>query len=215
LLAIAGLFFVVKRSGWERRERAEFYLCAWLSIVLGAHIATAHPTFERYYLLIVPFLAILSAPGVYWLASSLGSPDRPFWPVLIASVFFAFGLARALFVDEADSYTWADLEAVARKVDQVTPPGGSLWGEEHFYFLTRRAPPTGMEHDNSHKPLHLPEEFIRALHILPRPEMERRLKAGDYSTVVTCEDSARVDALDLPDVYQHSEEIGDCTVYWH
>jgi hypothetical protein len=71
-----------------------------------------------------------------------------------------------------------------------------------------------MEHENSHKPLNLPDEFIKALHILPRPEMERRLKTGYYDTVAMCEDSDRMTALALPDVYQESEEIGECTVYW-
>jgi hypothetical protein len=29
-----------------------------------------------------------------------------------------------------------------------------------------------------------------------------------------CEDSDRMSALNLPDVYNQSEEVGDCTVYW-
>ena len=67
---------------------------------------------------------------------------------------------------------------------------------------------------NSHKPLQLPDEFIRSLHILPRIEMERQLKTGYYDTVAMCEDSDRMSALDLPGVYNQSEEIGECTVYW-
>jgi hypothetical protein len=214
VLALAGLYFVFRRSGWERAARAEFYLCAWISVIMGAHIGTAHPTFERYYLLIVPFLSILALAGIYWFSLSLGSSDRPRWPVLLATLFFACGLVRALFVDEVDSYTWSDMEAVAQKVDEVTPPNGLVWGDEHIYFLTKRTPPTGMEHENSHKPLQLPDEFIRSLHILPRQEMERQLKTGHFDTVAMCEDSDRMSALNLPDVYNQSEEIGDCTVYW-
>jgi hypothetical protein len=209
VLAMAGLFFVLRRSGWERAVRAEFYLCAWISVIVGAHIGTAHPTFERYYLLIVPFLSILSIAALYWLNS-----ENPRWPVFLATFFFACGLARALLVDELDAYRWTDLEAVAKKVNYVTPPGGQIWGDEHIYFLTRRTPPMGMEHENSHKPLNLPDEFNQKLHILPRPEMERRLKAGVYDTVAMCEDSDRITALDLPSVYEESEEIGECTVYW-
>src|SRR5580700_10547785 len=32
LLALAGLFFIRRRSGWEPAQRREFYLCAWLAI---------------------------------------------------------------------------------------------------------------------------------------------------------------------------------------
>jgi hypothetical protein len=214
VLAIAGLFFVFRRSGWERAQRAEFYLCAWISVIMGAHIGTAHPTFERYYLLTVPYLSILAVAALYWLGSSLGSTDKPRWPVILATLFFACGLARALFVDEAGAYTWHDMEEVANKVNEVTPPGGLIWGDEQIYFLTKRTPPAGMEHENSHKPLQLPDAFIRSLHILPRQEMERQLKTGYYDTVAMCEDSDRVTALDLPGVYTQSEEIGECTVYW-
>jgi hypothetical protein len=214
VLALAGLFFVFRRSGWPRAVRAEYYLCAWISVIMGAHIGTAHPTFERYYLLIVPFLSILAVAALYWLGSALAAPDRPRWPVFLLSLFFVCGLARALFVDEADDFTWHDMEAVAHKVDEVTPRNGLVWGDEHIYFLTRRTPPTGMEHENSHKPLNLPAEFIQALHILPRPQMEQQLKAGYYDTVAMCEDSDRVTALDLPGVYSQSEELGECTVYW-
>jgi len=214
VLALLGLLFVFKKSGWERAVRAEFYLCAWISIVLGAHIGTAHPTFERYFLLTVPFLSILTVAALYWLGSDLGSTDKPFWPVAFASLFFVCGLARALFVDEADAYTWGDMAAVAHKVDAVTPLGGLVWGDEQIYFLTKRTPPMGMEHENSHKELNLPAEFIRSLHILPRPVMEQQLKTGHFDTVAMCEDSDRMTALDLPSVYQKSEEIGECTVYW-
>jgi hypothetical protein len=214
LLALAGLFFVMRRSGWERSRRAEFYLCTWISVILAAHIGTAHPTFERYYLFIVPFLSILAVAGIYWLGSALGSPEKPLWPVLFATIFFAFGLARVLFVDEADAYKWSDLEAVAKKVDEVTPPGAPVWADEHIYFLTKRTPPTGMEHENSHKPLELPNEFLRALHVITWQEIEHQVKTGYYSTVAMCEDSDRVTALDLPRVYKESEEIGECTIYW-
>ncbi len=214
VLALAGLFYVWRRSGWDRGVRAQYYLCAWISLVLGAHIATAHPTFERYYLLIVPFLSILAVAGVYWLATALGTEDKTRWPVVLVAFFFACGLARTLFVDEADAYQWKDAEALAKQVDAVTAPGAPVWADEEIYFITKRTPPYGMEHENSHKPLHLPDEFIRALHILPRPEMERKLKAGEYATVAMCEDSDRVAALDLPAVYGRSEEVGDCTVYW-
>src|ERR1022692_1438577 len=62
---LAGLLCSRKRSGWERAQRREFYLCAWLAVALMVHISTATPTFRRYYLLAVPFLAILACAGLY------------------------------------------------------------------------------------------------------------------------------------------------------
>jgi hypothetical protein len=214
ILAIAGLFYVMRRSGWEKPLRAEYYLCVWISVLLGIHIATAHPTFERYYLLIVPYLAILSIPALYWLGTALSGTEKPFWPVFLPTIWFALGLARVLFVDEADAYKWSNLEAVAKKVAEVSPPGALIWADEHIYFLTKRTPPTGMEHENSHKPLGLPDEFIRALHILPRAEMETQLKNGYYDTVSICDDPDRVAALDLPGLYKQSDDIGECTIFW-
>ena len=63
LLSLAGLLFVLFRSQWERSVRREFYLCAWLTLGMCVEIATAHPTFARYFLLMVPFVAILAAVG--------------------------------------------------------------------------------------------------------------------------------------------------------
>jgi hypothetical protein len=214
VLAIAGLFYISQRSGWDRGTRAEFYLCAWISVILGAHIATAHPTFERYYLFTVPFLSILSVAGVYWIASALGSAEETSWPVFLVGLFFALGLCRALFVDEAGAYAWKDLEKIAQKVDQVTPLGAPIWSEEHMYFLTKRIPPTGMEHENSHKPLNLPDDFIRALHILPGPKMYAQIRDGFFSTVVVCDDLDEGVVADLPSLYNRNEEVGDCTIYW-
>ena len=68
LSALGGLLCVAK-SVWARRVRAEFYLCAWLAAAECVHLSFGRPTFERYYLLTVPFLAILAAAGLYGAAS--------------------------------------------------------------------------------------------------------------------------------------------------
>ncbi len=212
-LALAGIVFTLRRSGWAKVQRAEFYLCAWIAVIMGAHISTAHPTFQRYFLLIVPFLAILSVPGLYWISSRLSHSERPTVAVLAASLLFVLGCAKNVY-DSHDSFAWPDFEAIAAKVNQVTPKGAPIWADEYVYFISRRTPPTGMEHENSHKPLNLSPDFLQSLHILPRPELERRVLAGKYYTTATCDDSERMEKLDLPNVYRHSEEIGDCTVYW-
>src|SRR5579884_1141274 len=145
LLAAGGLLFVAKRSGWERARRAEYYLCGWIALFMGTEIATAHPTFTWYFLLIVPFLAIPAAAGVYALASRLYSPDRVVWPVAVLTVLLGVAFARTL-QDDAGSFTWHDMEAVANKVNEITPDKNApIFSSEHIYFLTHRPIPDGME----------------------------------------------------------------------
>jgi len=211
LLAVGGLLFIATRSGWDRARRAEFYLCAWLAAAIGLEIATAHPTFRWYFLLIVPYLAILATAGLYYLASKVYKPDRPLWPVAALAILLALGLARAL-ADDSDSASWHDMESIAHKVDEVTPPQGKLWAGEQIYFLTHRPPPDGMEFGQAQKlDISMPE--AAPLHILPHAELDRRVKAGMYDTIEICDDD-RIKELGLADLYAKSEEIAGCTVFW-
>ncbi len=63
LLTVAGLWYLIRHSDWAPEQRAEFYLAFWLAAGLAAELATAHPTFERYFLVMVPFLAIPAIAG--------------------------------------------------------------------------------------------------------------------------------------------------------
>jgi len=211
LLAAAGLHFIVTRSGWERANRAEFYLCGWIALLMGAEIATAHPTFSWYFLLVVPFLAIPATAGLYAIGSRLFSPDRPAWPVAMLTVLLLLGLVRKLSEDTG-SLTWQNMEAVAKKVDQVTPPKGTLWAGENVFFLTHRPLPEGMEFQATIK-LDMPMSQAAPLHILPGTELQRRIQAGAYSTIANCDDDVIKD-MGVAERYAKKEEFGDCTVFW-
>ena len=211
LLAIAGAIFIVRKSGWDREHRAEFYLCGWLSIALAAYIATAHPTFERYFVFMVPFMAVVATAGLYWVGSRLGSPDKPFWPTLIVIVLVTLSIARALF-DDRDSMTWGEYDKVARKVEEVTPRNGSLFADEVVYFLLHRIPPSGMEFSYSHK-LQLPADQEALFHIVSYPELKKQFEAGKFDTAQSCNDD-RISDLNLEQIFPHKADIGDCTVFW-
>ncbi len=212
LLAVAGLLFVWKRAAWERTQRREFYLCGWLALALMVHISTAVPTFTRYYLLAVPFLAILAGAGLYAVGGRLAAPDRPFWPALIVCLITGLCLARTLF-EGRDDFSWHDAEKIAAKVKEVTPPQALLLADEPIYVVTRHAPPPGMELADSHK-LDFPPALAAALHVVPQAELDRRIKAKVYDTVETADDDEQIEKLGLRRLYAHSAEVGDAHVFW-
>ncbi|HTR38171.1 MAG TPA: hypothetical protein VMH80_19815 [Bryobacteraceae bacterium] len=214
-LALAGLLFTVRREV-DRIRRSEFYLCFWLAAALAVYLATAHPTFERYYLLIVPFLAIPAAFGLYEISSRLNPHQRTLWPLLALSLLLCLGLGKALYErHEQDNYSWPAFEAIAKKIDQVTPPGAPLFADEHFYFLTRRPPPSGTEYADAQK-IDLPPPLSASLHLVPRKEWARRIQAGMFSTVETCrdEDDERFQVLGVPPLYRRKAVMQDCTIFW-
>ena len=214
LLALAGLLFVVRRSDWDRPKRSEFYLCGWLALALSIHLSTAHPTFERYFLFTTPFLAILASAGLYDIGSRLGSPDRPWRPVILLTVLLSLGLAKAIY-DRHDNMTWRDFQQVARKVQEVTPPGQPLLADEFVYFVLRRVPPSGMELEDSHKLNNIPPDLAASLHVLPRKDLDQQVKLGRFSTVETCDDDdERIEALHLTQLYSKWQDVSGCVVYW-
>lgn len=213
LLAAAGLLFIVFRSECDRPRRAEFYLCGWLALALWAQISSAHPNFPQYFILLVPFLSILASVGLYSIGSRVFDPDRPLWPILIYSVLLSLGLAKSLY-EEREDFTWQDFEEIAGKVDRVTPPNALLLADEHVYFLTRRPPPSGMELRDSHK-LELPAALADSMHIVSAAELDRRIKAGIFSTVESCTfEDDKIEALGLARLYSQKAEIADCAMFW-
>jgi len=117
------------------------------------------------------------------------------------------------FYDNRDSTTWHQLEQIANKVKQVTPKGGALLAPEQIYFLANWPIPPGMEHADAHK-LKLPPAENAKLHVLPKSELDERIKSGGFSTTVICGDDDFVSKVEDWQVYAQSEEIGECTVLW-
>jgi hypothetical protein len=212
LLAGAGVWFIARQSDWRRERRAEFYLSLWLALALTAELATAHPTFERYFLLVVPFVAIPAIAGLYTVALRLAGEDRPRFAAICFIVLLTLGLGKAIYED-SDSYSWKDTAEIARKVDQITPPGAALWADELIYFLLRRPPSDGMEFAYAHS-IDMPAGQAASLHILTQTELRRRAAAGAYQTVAACYDTDNTDAVKVVDLYRQKATVKDCTVYW-
>jgi hypothetical protein len=210
LLAVAGLFSI-KKIGFDQPRRSEFRLCLWLALAIGGQNLFAHPTFPQYFVFLIPFLTVLGAIGFYAVAARLAAPDRPRAPVMVMLGIAALCVGNSLYEDR-DSYTWRQLERVADKVKQVTPKGAPLLAPEQLYFLARWPVPSGMEHDDAHKLQFAATENAR-LHILPKAEVDRRVKAGDFPTMVVCDDD-RESEVEGWDVYSQKADFHDCTVFW-
>jgi len=211
LLAIAGVLYVARRSGWDRLVRAEYYLCAWAALLNGLEIATARPTFAWYFIVIVPLLGILGAAGFYSIGSRLWGPNRTKWAIAVLAMLMCFALMRSLY-DDAGSMTWHDMEELAKKTAEVTPPNAPLWADEHIYFLLKRPPPDGMEFAPAHK-LDLDPADAKKLHILTATELLREVKAGTFDTVATCDDDDSLKDYGLTDLYEKKTDVGSCAVY--
>ncbi len=211
ILGACGLWFVRFRSGWERAPRTEFYVCGWLTLALVVHISRATPTFERYYILCVPFLAMLGALGLYSVATRL-SRTRSLAAFLIALMIL--GMVRRLY-DARDDASWKTYEEIAQKVKEVTPPGGAVAAEEIIHFLSQFPPKPGMEHSDARKlDKKIPADLEARIHVMPQAEVDARIKRGDFATVETCKDEEKTTKLGLPELYRQKAEFADCTVFW-
>jgi hypothetical protein len=211
LLALFGLLFVARRSEWPRERKAEFYLCAWLSAALAVEVGRAHPTFPQYFLLIVPFLAILAVAGVYAIGSRVLEPDRPFWPVILVIALTGLGMAQSLYRRRED-YKWRKYERLAVQIDRVTPRDGLLFADEPIYFLTERAPPPGYELGYSHK-VTLPAQERALMHILTEAEVKKQVQSGMFATAYSC-DEDEIEDYGLKKLYRRRWEDDGCSVFW-
>jgi 4-amino-4-deoxy-L-arabinose transferase-like glycosyltransferase len=202
VLAVAGFLFLKYRTPWTRAQRAEFYLAAWLAAVLLVYISQAHPTFTQYYMLAVPFLAVLASVAIYALRSR--------WAPIGLAILMAGGLARTIVQEYA--YTWRNFEPLARRVNELLPPGAPLLADEQVYLLTRRTPPSGMELNDSHK-LDFASADMRALHLVSEDEVERRIRAHAFALVESCGEYEAFDDA-AAETYKQKSKIGNCTIYW-
>jgi hypothetical protein len=211
LLLLLGLIFLA-RNNVPVALRRELHLCIWLSVVESAYLLYVRPTFSRYYLFIVPFVAIISIVGLYYAGTVIGRPEKPRWIMLLMTALLCVGVGRTINGGRTD-YRWSDWEKLGKKVNEVTHSGAVLNADEALYFVTHRTPPSGMEYEDTHK-LRLSKELSDELHIFSKEEQERRVKAGVYDTLATCEDEDKTDKDNLTTIYKQNTKVGDCTVFW-
>jgi len=204
VLAGLGALCIVAASDWEERQRAELYLCAWLTVGLGLYIAAAHPTFEQYFVLLAPFLSITAALGLYAIGSRLWPARHPAWLALALAGLFCLQTyqQRGLLYP-----CWRQIEAVAQAINQVAPQKGEVYADyESVYFAAGRLPPSGLE--NSFAPvLRLPPAFAARLHVVPQSQVDGWLAGGRFAAVLVRASDPDVQSLGLRRLYSRQREI--------
>jgi hypothetical protein len=211
LLAVAAILYYVRRSDTPSPIKAELWLCAVLAVAIGGWLLVARPTFTRYYLLTVPYLAILAARGLYEVSIRLAARPRPAVAAGILCFILCWGVADTIF-GERDDLMWGDIEKVAAIIQSVTPPEGSLLADEVVYFALNRQPPSGMELQDSHKLNFEGAEAMR-LHLVSHSKLDAMIKAGRFDTIEMC-DADEADRLDLASLYSKSDSAGTCKIFW-
>ena len=205
--AALGFLWRTRASGVGR----EFLLAVALSVALVLFISTAHPTFERYFCVAVPFVAIVAALGLYAAASRLATPNHA-WLSCGIVIFLCWAIfARGIF-DERDDEHWSDYEEVAQQVAGVTPINANLYADELVYFILRRTPPEGMAFSYAQK-LDLPAAQEKLFHIISLKTLKKQVQSGQFATLQTCRDSI-IDSYEPEKYFKHHEEPSDCDVFW-
>lgn len=207
-LVAAAIIFLVRERNQNSRG---FWLAAACGLSLVLFISTAHPTFERYFNVSVPFFSMLAGLGLFVAGSRLATPKHA-WVAcgvvmaLTWSMFF-----RELF-DDRDNTHWDDYEEVAQQVAEVTPVNSTLFAEEIVYFLLKRTPPEGMSFSYTEK-LDLPAQQEKLFHIVSEKELKKRVQSGEFYTLQTCKDSI-VDEYEPSKYFKKHEQPSDCDVFW-
>jgi hypothetical protein len=218
LFAAAFIFIFRKQNTVSDRQtidwaiaRREFLLAAALGVALVVFISTAHPTFERYFCVCTPFLAIVAALGLYAAGSRLATP-RHAWLTCGLVIALGCGIFLRSLLDQLDDEHWSNYEDIARRVTEVTPASANLYADELIFFLLQRDPPEGLEFSYAEK-LELPHEQEKLFHIISVNALKQELQAGHFATLQTCRDSI-MDDLEPAPYFRHHTEPDDCDLFW-
>jgi hypothetical protein len=209
--AAAAVALLITRRTSQDLAREEFYLCAWLSGGLGLAITAARPVLFEYFVLMVPFLAILAAVGIAAIGSTFFGRLRPGWLAAPLVALFAVGTARWASVRDF-RFRWADWEQIAAAVNQVTPANGWVYAEPAVYFAGRRTPPPGLE--NSVHALRVSADLASYLHVVPQSRLQEWLSGGRFATVVMWNKDPRVESVGLGSLYGRRGQVSSYYVFW-
>lgn len=183
-LAALGLWFVA-RSLWKREEKEGYYLAACLVAGHLLYMLMVHSVSETYFVLMMPFVVLLASVGMLALFTN---PRLQRAGLAAIACALAFMVARHV---EVPGQPWKELEVIARQVDEAAPRDGWLYAYEALYFLSRRAPPPGLENFYG---LRIDAARAKPFHLVSQAEVAQWIKDGRFSAVlVSAEDPTSLD----------------------
>lgn len=214
LFGILGLVFLVRQTQWSKHQRAEFYLCAWLTGGLGLFLAGTLDASDPYFMLLIPFLGILASLGVYAIALRIGNATRPGWLIVLVIGIFTVGLGEPTynFVRESAG-GWRHYDVLAREVNQATPPGGLVWGDAFIYVATQRVSPRTMAIASHPYLLHVPEEIAFTMQMPSSHQLDVWLASGRFATVALDALDSSANKAGLPRLYAKQERLYDYHIF--
>ncbi|MGD0497247.1 MAG: hypothetical protein ABSC23_02320 [Bryobacteraceae bacterium] len=200
ILGAAAWFATRGRETWGERTGAEIRLSAWLAACFGVYLFLVAPTYETYFVLMTPFVAMLSAAG----AASLGMklPSRRIRALsLVMLLALYFPPAARWYHRQMAAERWDYWEGIAAKVAQVTPPDEDLYSAwDVIYFLRKRPPPLGFENVHSFGRLPVPVELASRLHVVAQSQVGDWWRSARFTTVITPTEDSETERLGLRQV---------------
>jgi hypothetical protein len=218
LLASIGALSIVSRSLWTDRLRKELLLCVLLVLGFAVFSSIPYPTFDQYYVFAIPFLAILSAAGMYAIGVRTSTTNRhTLIAAAICAVYF-LGLGSSVRRNPnfyAEKY-WPGLDRIADEVNRVTPAGQAVYSDDaNLYVASHRLPPSGVE--NVYAPdARISAQHAAALHVMLLPEIKTAVESGEFASVVTCITLHRLDTARMQQLFANREDFRDqrCSLFW-
>jgi hypothetical protein len=217
LLAVIGALFRVRWIKLGERRSAELHLCLLLALAMAAPALIAHPTFEQYFVFMIPFVVVLAVVGACAIGTRALGLTRGTPVALFLGVVFAFGSAklvcRALFLTQPSEHYWPRVENVAKRLRHVAAASGdgSVFAEDVLWFAAGLTPPAGLESWVGSS-LSLPEDVASQLRVVSKAQIAAWLEAGRFSTVVMGTDDPRVSAVSC--LYAKSERVHGYYLFW-
>lgn len=193
VILVAGAALAIWHAAQHRRSKmrslAEIDLCAIVAAAIALTSASIHPPAQaQYFVLVAPFLAVLASEGIcVRAAADVASAGRAQSIVIILVGVFGIGFLHSAYREHLWANDWLRVEMYAAVVNDVTPMDASFYTAIPFvYFAARRCPPRGTENIWASRMAIPPESFAR-LHLLPQSEINQRLRAGQFDTVLIAE----------------------------
>jgi 4-amino-4-deoxy-L-arabinose transferase-like glycosyltransferase len=220
LLAAVGLVVVFFRRSPDDPPQADSVLAAAIVTALALFLCVPYPTFSFYFVVVVPFVAVLASRGAQCLIDAL--PLRRL-PTIARRAAVAVALA-AIFVRAVNGNlylfrmpVWENVERIAVEINRVAPAGTPVYAAHPLiYFAARRVPIAGTE-SRFGSELELPAEFAASLGVVPTTTIDNWIGQARYGAVWMYQDDPRINSLALATIYRNREAAplnSDGLLFW-